>query len=579
MKIEMLTLILLCLSIAARETLSLNDNIYEWAQRSGEYSKWIKQVDKSDENYKLFLQNSVLRVTAFIPTDEAFRKFSEPSYDIIGFHLVYGSLDLDTLLQIKIKNPISVKRSKLRFSRGFDGSSNRSAVFVLDARILESQQVGNSMVNIIDRVLDLPKSRESFAPNALELIKNPNIYPSVSVASGVGTFSDFIERQNVTFQFSNCTECTFFVPENIDSETAAKIDANVLLGHIIPNQILFLRSMNNSTPYKTKADLSNLTVELYKEERSESDSMQSLIYFNTKDSISTHFGNTRVKITRANIPVNNGVIHIIEKPLLITDVSILNYLDKESEANEAHESVNVPQGDAKLHFIENKLVNFENDNIEETTSFAPIKGSNFSVDELHIEGDGVKGSIVKSEGGCINIFRPFFDVVPAIPNVTIKDVLHFDPAFKTTFAVAEKIGSGWLNELGNKNVCYTFFAPSEVAWKKLFDENPSAYKVIVDGLNPEGSKDLLERFLVIDGVFSLDFLSQFEIVDTINTQMVIQTKITEGKKQLTLVHAYNRSSTIVRPDIFTNNGYIHEIDTIFMAYIDLMPELKGSAQN
>uniref|UniRef100_T1KTC9 FAS1 domain-containing protein n=1 Tax=Tetranychus urticae TaxID=32264 RepID=T1KTC9_TETUR len=413
----------------------LNDNIYEWAQRSGEYSKWIKQVDKSDENYKLFLQNSVLRVTAFIPTNEAFDKFYEPSNDIIGSHLVYGSFDLDKLLKIKNKSHIGVKRSMLRFSRGFDESRNRSAVFVLDARILESHQVGNSMVHIIDRVLNLPKSTESVVPNALEWIRNPNIYPSVSVASGVGTFSDFIERQNVTFQFSNCTECTFFVPENIDNKTAAKIDANVLLGHVIPNQILFLRSTNNSTPYKTKADSSNLTVELYKEERSESDSMESFVYLNTKGSISTHFGNTRVKITRANIPVNNGVIHIIEKPLINTDVSISHYLNAESETNEVHESVNIPIGEGegliKSHFIEQKTISTQSDGMfKETASLGP-----------NIE-----------------------------PDFSVEDRLNDD--------------------------CFTFFAPTEAAWNKLHERDPETYKKLINGSIVEGGKWILEQFLI-----------------------------------------------------------------------------------
>ncbi|XP_015790182.1 fasciclin-1 [Tetranychus urticae] len=618
----------LCFSLLTQVTLGQVENIYGWAQKSGKYSEWIKQVDKSDANYKPFVQNTAFGVTAFIPTNDAFGKFSEPSNDIISSHLVFGSFDADTLLKIRNKDTLDSTRSRLRFSSGFDRMTNRSAIFVLDARILESHKVGNSMVHIIDRVLNLPKSRDPVAPNALEWIKNRNIYPSVSVRGGVDSFADFIERKNVTFQFSNCAECTFFVPENIDSKTAAKIDANVLLGHVIPNQILFLRSMNNSTPYKTKADSSNLTVELYKEERSDSGSMKSFIYSNTKGSISTHLGNTRVKITRANIPVNNGVIHIIEKPLVITDMSILDYLNEESGTslskfytllqdfpslrpvysrgesntkltlfaftNEAYESVKndiavisknrtAMEDLMKLHFADHKTINSQNAGmIKEAPSLAPSKKLHFSVDRdrLYVEGDGVKAATVLQDISCTNGVIHVINKVLGIPSSPIKDKLREDPQLKTTFTVAEKMRSDWLARLGDKSKNFTFFAPSEAAWKKLHDEDPSSYKQLVDGLYADNAMNILNRHLVERQAISLENLSTMKSVQTVNSQLMIETKASPSGQTQVVLKFMQLKSTIVRPDIKAINGYIHEIDTILMQDVDLTVQasaVRGSS--
>ncbi|XP_053212750.1 fasciclin-1-like [Panonychus citri] len=606
----------LWLSILTRDSFGQNESIFQWVSKAGKYTKFLEQLRIDNPKLTQVINSNFLEVTALIPDNNAFLRFGKSSNDLIAAHLLTNSYNTDSLLKLENVASYDVKRPKLRFTSGFSKTTNKTEVYVLNARILESHKVGDSMVHIIDRVLDPPKATSPVAPLAVEWINNHNIYPSIQVRGGVDAFSSLINSTNAA-QYFDCLACTFFVPTQIDSGTANLINRNVIIGHIIPNHVLFLRSMNNTTPYKTKADSNELSVQLFKEVRGLDESAVSYIHSSTKGTLkSMRLGNTRVKVIQGDIPVSNGVVHIIEKPLIITDMSVLDYLKEESSTsllkffnliqefsslrsyysrgdasrpltlfaftNEAYESVRndinilarnrtAMEELMKLHFVDNEVITSQNAaTIKEKASLAPNKKLYFSVaaDRLYVEGDGVKAATVLQDIACTNGVIHVINKVLGIPSSPIKDKLREDPQLRTTFTVAEKMRSDWINKLGNSAKNFTLFAPSEAAWKKLAEADPSSHKQLVDGLYADNAMNILNRHLVENQAISLENLSSMLVVNTVNSQLQIETKALPGDQKVILKYMQLKS-TIVRPDIKAINGYIHEIDTVLMQDSDL----------
>ncbi|KAI4459559.1 periostin-related [Holotrichia oblita] len=118
-------------------------------------------------------------------------------------------------------------------------------------------------------------------------------------------------------------------------------------------------------------------------------------------------------IKEANIPVKNGVIHLIHKPLMIVDHSVKQFLEV-YQAPTLNKKKN-------LYF-----------NVVEI-------GNNRT---LTVEGGGVNATVVQPDIAAKNGIIHIIDRVLGVPYSTVFDKLRTDPMLKETMSVKQKEGAG-----------------------------------------------------------------------------------------------------------------------------------------
>ncbi|XP_025835128.1 fasciclin-1 [Agrilus planipennis] len=106
------------------------------------------------------------------------------------------------------------------------------------------------------------------------------------------------------------------------------IDSKVIDGHVIPGEVLFTSATPREIPYKSAAFEDNLKVVLTFSEETNGKSKTVYIKSNTLMGDNRHpTGVVFAEIVKANIPVQNGVIHLIHKPLMIVDFTVKQFIE------------------------------------------------------------------------------------------------------------------------------------------------------------------------------------------------------------------------------------------------------------
>lgn len=94
------------------------------------------------------------------------------------------------------------------------------------------------------------------------------------------------------------------------------LDGNVIAGHIIPNRVLFTRPTAKDMPFETLANGDYLSIVIL------ISGTEGKLYAKSHTLIGDSLrptGEIIAEIVRANIPVKNGVVHLIKRPLIIFD--------------------------------------------------------------------------------------------------------------------------------------------------------------------------------------------------------------------------------------------------------------------
>lgn len=93
---------------------------------------------------------------------------------------------------------------------------------------------------------------------------------------------------------------------------------------------------------------------------------------------------------------------------------------------------------------------------------------------LTVEGGGVNATIIHSDIAATNGYVHIIDHVLGVPYASVLEKLRKDPMMRTTYALAKE--SEFLKQINDTNKKYTFFVPSDAAWKEFSVQNPSAHK-------------------------------------------------------------------------------------------------------
>ena len=420
--------------------------------------------------------------------------------------------------------------------------------FVNNAKILKESihQAHNGdeqLLYTIEEALEPYIPSTPLPPFALELISQPSIY---GIDERWDSYYSKITNNKQEAIFERPGNHTFFVP--IGDVRPELFDRYVVLGHVIPNHVLFLNVMGKES-YKSAANDATVNVELSLINRTLRINPEQTYYVqsNTIKADPKHNkGVVMSRVLRANIPVKNGVIHLIEKPLMIIDTSIIDFLQQESDGrlktfnklldlvpdirseisrleqktvlaptDAAFSNLNESEDDNKVEFlIRNpeqlrKLLRLHMVNQQSVSTDDIRRGAKpevLSADNerslyfrvvgteaatrLTVEGAGVNATAVQADIGATNGIIHIIDRVLGMPFQNIHEKLKTDPQLNFTYSLGQMGNQDWNEQLKREDRRFTYFVPSNEAWQQFKRDNPSEYKQLEMKLFPANTRNV-----------------------------------------------------------------------------------------
>ncbi|XP_057339483.1 fasciclin-1 isoform X4 [Microplitis mediator] len=599
-------------------------------------TKMREDADLS-EFYHLLEDNQVANntlmyrhVTVFAPTNRAFQEYVPQNKDaLVLYHMSNLPKTTDELgdtisSELEGNPPLWVTRKRghpqdeiyINNAKILEGSNFRSKI---NTPIGEKTQVLHKISEVLEPVL-------SNSPDSL--ISNPNAFQFLNQSDSInlGQFRIRTFRQRVLLNnkediFKADGGYTFFIPDEEGfkpSVRPTKIDHQVIDGHVIPNHVLFTAPTPNDRPYNTLANTDNFKVTI-SFIRDPDNSKKIYVKSNTLVGDATHpTGVVLAEIVKANIPVKNGVVHLIQRPLMVVDTTVQQFLaDKEdgpvykfyqairdygddfmdiitrlqditlfapSNAAWDEEGVKHILQDKKrfkdilnLHYVREKLPldKIKQKSLNQVPTAASWKSLYFNVAEgsngsqmVTVEGGGVNATVITANIAATNGIIHIIDRVLGIPYTTVLDKLRTDPMLNSTYMLGQQ--RGFNDRLSEPRKRYTYFVPRDSAWEKAKNIYPSAYKKIFMKEFNYHTKQILERHLVeASQAYTMADLKKLTgnesvMLSPIRDQLKLRVREYDGSYQIEWMGKWIR---VFRPDVACTNGIIHVIDDVL-----LMPE-------
>nr|XP_029717678.1 fasciclin-1 isoform X1 [Aedes albopictus] len=277
-------------------------------------------------------------LTIFAPTNQAFQRYLG-NKTLVQYHMSNVATSLEQLGPIITSDydgnpPIYVTRK-----RQPNGSED---IYVNNAKIIRSRsnvqlanQYGKKQVlHIIDDVLT-PLTAN---PSTSFEIYNPDAYQFILHAENMDISQHRIRsfRHKMTMAkkediYRAVGGHTFLIPVEEGFKPPPRpdmIDRKVIDGHVIPNRVIFTAPAPLDDPLETLAFEDNLKVTVTFFKQGEGKNAKVYVRSNTVIGDSKHAsGAVLAEIVKANIPVRNGVVHLIHRPLMVVDTTVLQFLE------------------------------------------------------------------------------------------------------------------------------------------------------------------------------------------------------------------------------------------------------------
>lgn len=509
-------------------------------------------------------------MTVFAPINAAFQKIVKGNPDtnsMVLYHIINVPKKTEQLSgsytympsRLSGSPPLWITHSQGRF---------QNEIYINNAKLLigQSNVIGKKggmqqIMHKIDEVLiptrsSLAASNSIYNPSAWEFLEN---YESLIQGSHrLRNFRQKVQQNNKQDIFKTEGSYTFFIPvdEGFANSRATLIDEKIIDGHVIPKRVLFTTPTQKDVPFPTLANGDNdirVVISFTQEQR------QNLIINYVKSH--TLFGDGKhtpgvvlAEIVKGNIPVKNGVVHLIHKPLMIVDSNVkellqekdgkilnsfidainglgadgkdfLNTLEKSPDitlfapCNAALEGSLVNNIVAqkqkfldilKLHLVvDNRLyvdtvIKKNQMKIFQAPTYSKGKSIYFNVATINnnrtmtVEGGGVNATVIQPDLAAKNGIIHVIDRVLGIPYTTVLDKLRSDPMLRDTLYLGNQ--EGFNNQLNDLNKKFTYFVPRNKAWEDAKVVMPSAIKKLFMRDFAYHATTTLQRHLVISDV-------------------------------------------------------------------------------
>ncbi|XP_076044280.1 fasciclin 1 Fas1 domain-containing isoform X2 [Oratosquilla oratoria] len=602
----------------------------------------------------LSAQLSEQTFTAFLPTNEAMAKYQgKKGRKLVQYHLVNVAYPVE-----KLPNDINTELAGnprlyiSRFPSGeqlprIGGGLTDTIYYINNAKIISANHRAKSnaddlqILHVVDEVIIPTIADNSDAqysnPDARRLLEKPIPY-GLTDEHNITAFQKRVSDLKLMNVFSMPGNNTFFIPVNqaLSARRTDKdlIDGQVVHGHVVPEHVLFTRTvMNANDLYKSVAFTDNLKVYISMENVT-LDGEEALLYYvkstTAYGDVSHNKGTVLARIIKANIPVKNGVVHLIDRPLMVVASSIMSYLQEvDGQLRSFHKLMRdhypdivnelilkenltlfAPSNDAflkvnrerlekvtlsseklgkllYLHVVPRRLTTDEikerSLNEEETMSsgrklYFAVNETNSLMPVVSLEGAGVNATITTPNIAAKNGIIHIIDHILGIPSQTVYEKLASDPMLSSTFSLSEQ--EGWNHRLQSRDQRFTIFVPSNDAWDYIKREMPSAHKKLFMGGFGYHVKYILERHMIVGDDMSLEDLISLTTNGTQReTKREKGLQMTRGKIyfQAVLRESFGNyflewngiKAQVIRPDVECVNGVVHVINKVLMKSRDV----------
>ncbi|XP_070142436.1 fasciclin-1 isoform X1 [Drosophila kikkawai] len=499
------------------------------------------------------IANSTLSLrscTIFVPTNEAFQRYKSKTA-----HVLYH-ISTEAFTQKRLPSYVSSDMDgnpPLYITKNSNGD-----IFVNNARIIPSLSVETNnngkrqIMHIIDEVLEPltvkpGHSDVSNNPDALNFLKSAEEFNVDNI--GVRTYRSQVTLGKKESVFEAAGQHTFLVPVDEGFKLSARsslVDAKVIDGHVIPNTVIFTAAAQHDDPKTSAAfeDLLKVTVSFFKQKNGKMYVKSNTIVGDAKH----REGVVLAEIVKANIPVRNGVVHLIHRPLMIIDTTVTQFLQENAEngalrkfyevimdnggavlddinnlsevtilapSNEAWNSSNINnilrdrnkmRQILNMHIIKDRLnvekIRQKNANLiaqvptvnNNTFLYFNVRGEGSDA-VITVEGGGVNATVIQADVAQTNGFVHIIDHVLGVPYTTLLGKLESDPMMSDTYKMGQF--SHFNDQLNNTQRRFTYFVPRDKGWQKTELDYPSAHKKLFMQDFAYHSKSILERHLAI----------------------------------------------------------------------------------
>ncbi|XP_076395949.1 fasciclin 1 Fas1 domain-containing isoform X3 [Megachile rotundata] len=576
-------------------------------------------------------------VTVFAPTNRAFQKYNKTKKNLVLYHMSNLPKTLENLgdsisSDLEGNPPLWVTRRP-----GTDGEDiyiNNAKVIInrsnFQSKVTVDGDIKTQVLHIINEVL------EPVRPNSAEMpIYNPNAFEFLNQSENfdlgvhrVRTFRQRIVKEKKEEVFKADGRYTFLIPVEEGFKPTPrpeKVDRVVIDGHVIPNHVLFTTPTPDKIPYETLAFSDNVKVTV--SFRKENDKVY--VQSDTMVDNSGHStGVVMAEIVKANIPVKNGVVHLIQRPLMVVDTTVKDFLEEKEDgpvykfyetirdfgeeimgtishlrdvtlfapSNAALEEPGVQQilQDKKrvkeilnLHYVRERL---PLDKIKNKTVIQKSSGKSHGVSTaadrkklyfnvvqepsgnqiVTVEGGGVNATVVTANIAATNGLIHIIDRVLGVPYTTVLDKLKTDPMLNSTYFLGQR--RSFNDQLNDTTKRFTYFAPRNYAWSRAEVHYPSTTKKLFMPDFSYHTKQILERHLVVaDEAYTMAKLKEMAHNDTIILPAArdsLKLRIREHPENYQIEWG-GKWISVFRPDVECTNGIIHVIDEVFLKDSDV----------
>nr|NP_732164.1 fasciclin 1, isoform C [Drosophila melanogaster]AAN13714.1 fasciclin 1, isoform C [Drosophila melanogaster] len=572
------------------------------------------------------IANSTLSLrscTIFVPTNEAFQRYKSKTAHVL-YHIT-----TEAYTQKRLPNTVSSDMAgnpPLYITKNSNGD-----IFVNNARIIPSLSVETNsdgkrqIMHIIDEVLEPLTVKAGHSdtpnnPNALKFLKNAEEFNVDNI--GVRTYRSQVTMAKKESVYDAAGQHTFLVPVDEGFKLSARsslVDGKVIDGHVIPNTVIFTAAAQHDDPKASAAfeDLLKVTVSFFKQKNGKMYVKSNTIVGDAKHRV----GVVLAEIVKANIPVSNGVVHLIHRPLMIIDTTVTQFLQSFKFMNENAENgalrkfyevimdnggavlddinsltevtILAPSNEAwnssninnvlrdrnkmrqilNMHIIKDRLnvdkIRQKNANLiaqvptvnNNTFLYFNVRGEG-SDTVITVEGGGVNATVIQADVAQTNGYVHIIDHVLGVPYTTVLGKLESDPMMSDTYKMGKF--SHFNDQLNNTQRRFTYFVPRDKGWQKTELDYPSAHKKLFMADFSYHSKSILERHLAIsDKEYTMKDLVKFSqesgsvILPTFRDSLSI--RVEEEAGRYVIIWNYKKIN-VYRPDVECTNGIIHVID-------------------
>ncbi|XP_017874307.1 PREDICTED: fasciclin-1 isoform X7 [Drosophila arizonae] len=576
-------LLLLCCYTTHAAAADLADKLRDDSELSQSTAKSFKRL-MPVRFYSLLEQNPVANATLslrsctiFVPTNEAFQRHKGPTH--VLYHITTAAFSKDQLEKTVSSDMEGNPPLYITKSRNGD-------IYVNNARIIPSLSVEltnregkRQVMHIIDEVLEpltaLPTAKTEI--NNLDALQFIQKADQLSVGDNkLRTYRSQLALMKKESLYNAPGAHTFLLPvdEGFKITTRSSlVDGKVIDGHVIPNTVIFTAASQHDEPKTSAAfeDQLKVTVSFFKQKDGKMYVKSNTIVGDAKHPE----GVVLSEIVKANIPVKNGVIHLIRRPLMIIDTTVTQFLQKNFGCNSFKFVNDNGENGALRKFLEvimdsGGAVLDGINNLSEVTILAPSNEAwnTSSIDNIVRDRkrmtDILNMHIIKERLNVEKIRQKNANMIAQVPTVNNRTFLYFNIIGEGADAkitvegggvnatilqadVAQTNGyvhiidhvlgvphttvlgkletdpmmsdtyrmgqfSNFNDQLNNTQRRYTFFVPRDKGWQKTELDYPSAHKKLFMRDFAYHSKYILERHLVIaDHVFTMKDLAQMSL--------------------------------------------------------------------